>query len=213
MDRINYFEEEASRYSKRYENFTWNFYEKVYQRKRINILLSYLNFFNGSNILDAGCGSGDLLYEIRGMNKDVDLVGFDNSGNMIKIAKSKKISNTFLFTGSILNIDLQENFDIVFCIGVIPYVEEIEKALLELKKVIKTEGICYITYPYKNILVNFLRNNSLGLWMRKNILKMASFKVKYEIRDFIELCKESGFRIIEEKKLKFSEILFIMKIS
>lgn len=210
----DFFEVEAKRYSDRYEKFTWNLYEKIYQRRRINAILSYNEIYSKKNILDAGCGSGDLLKAFTLKFKDdiPSLTGFDLSANLINIAKSKNILNCTFFQADILEQNIKaDQYDLIFCIGVIPYISDIKYAMSELNKIAKKNSICLLTYPYSNPIVYFLRETKVGLFIRKNILKMAYYQVKYSLEEFKDICIESGFKIEDEKKLPFSEYLYKLR--
>lgn len=207
-----FFEKEARLYSKRYEGFTFNIYEKVYQRRRINVLLQYPAVSAARTILDAGCGSGDLLLAIRRRNPTAKLTGFDLSKSLAGIAQAKRLADTSISVGSVTAITSPADaFDLVCCIGVLPYVDEIDTALRELRRVLKPDGVCLVTYPYKNPVVNFLRENALGKWIKRVVLKMAYFKVALDIPQFEAHCRQNGFIITGSRKLPLSEILYELK--
>ena len=99
----------------------------------------------------------------------------------------------------------------VFCVGVIPYVNKIEDSLRELFRVLQDGGSCFVTYPYRNYVVNFLREKPLGLWIRSRVLKTAHYHVRLEIDEFREACNRIGFDVVDEKKLHFSEMLYHLR--
>ena len=208
----NYFETQAKTYSDRYEKFTWNIYEKIYQRRRLNIALSYAETGAAQDILDAGCASGALLKELAdtmGNEKEFSLSGFDQSEALIAIAKAKHIRNSTFFQADIINSNVpSKSYDLIYCLGVMPYLPDIPSALAELHRLLRDDGACIVTYPYRNMVVDFLRTTRTGLFIRKHILNMAAFSVQYSISEFENICTDTGFKIQEARKLPFSEYLF-----
>jgi ubiquinone/menaquinone biosynthesis C-methylase UbiE len=211
-DDNSFFEKEARRYGRLYEGFSWNLYEKIYVKRRIDEVMAYVPQFNTDPVLDAGCGSGHLLENVRRRTPTNRIGGFDLSLGMVEIARSLSIPGADLFVGSVASMAVRSAaFKVVFCIGVIPYVDTIEDSLRELSRVLQDGGSCIVTYPYKNCVVNFLRENPLGLWIRKHALKTAHYHVRMEISEFRDTCNRLGFDIAGEKKLHFSEMLFHLR--
>lgn len=96
---------------------------------------------DGDRVLDAGCGNGRLLDLLK--DKKIDYIGIDFSDKLVELAKKKYPDDKFL-NADTLNLPFSDNnFDKVFSIAVlhtIPSVELREKALLELKRVLKPKG-------------------------------------------------------------------------
>lgn len=75
----------------------------------VNKFLKYLEF--GDNILDIGCGTGELLKYYY--DKGFTAVGIDISSNMVNISKSK-VPNADVRNMSLYDIDkLEEKFDAI----------------------------------------------------------------------------------------------------
>jgi ubiquinone/menaquinone biosynthesis C-methylase UbiE len=204
-----FFEREARRYSRRYDGFTFNVYEKLYQRRRIDAVVAYSAVRTAAELLDAGCGSGDLLKAIRERNPSARLTGFDLSQPLVAIAQSKQLRDTTIFVGSVLKTGLAgDAYGAVCCIGVLPYIDDIDGALRELFRVLKRGGVCYVTYPYNNPVVGFLRTHPLGMWIKQTVLKMAHFTVALTPPQFEVRCRNAGFTIQSSRKLPFSEYLY-----
>ena len=70
-----------------------------------NSVSAYLNNLKYDNILDVGCGTGFLFENLKtGQN----YFGIDISENMIKVAKSKNIPNTFFTVGKSNKLDFKK---------------------------------------------------------------------------------------------------------
>ncbi|MFD1038317.1 class I SAM-dependent methyltransferase [Virgibacillus byunsanensis] len=95
----------------------------------------------GSNILDIGCGDGYGSYKLHYLGYNV--TGVDISSEMISRA-TKRLKNediTFL-QGDIMNLSFEDNsFDSLMAINVLEWTEVPAKALLEINRVLKKDGL------------------------------------------------------------------------
>ncbi|MFC1626972.1 class I SAM-dependent methyltransferase [Patescibacteria group bacterium] len=207
-----YFETRAEQYSNFYDGLTWNFYHRFYVYYRLKKILSLIKFIKPARILDVGCGPGKLLKELTKFKRVKLLAGCDNSVNMLKIAKknaNKKVK-FYLVDADALPFPNMD-FDWVFSIGVLPYMKQPLKGVREIYRVLSADGTACITYPYKKTLLSFFRENSAGIWLKKNIFRMAHYDVKYEKSKFIKIVEEVGFQVIAEERILLSEFLLLLK--
>ena len=216
-DTINkskqYFEkQEAIRYANRYKGRSFNFFEYIYLNYRLNKIKENFNHFNPEVIADLGCGTGELLENILERESKIKLAsGIDYSMSMLILAKDK-LNTVDLVRADITNLPYKdESFDLLFSIGVIPYLENPKEALSEILRVLRKGGACFLSYPYKRTILTFFRTNPIGLWIRKNIFKIAIYEVKFEKDDFFNLLNSTGFQIQKEIRLLLSEYLLILK--
>ena len=97
-----------------------------------------------SKLLDAGCGTGNVLVAIKKMHRDINCTGIDFSSAMLCRAKKKlPLAN---FRQLSLNEKLpfpDKYFDVVTCIKVIFAVADPEYTIKELKRVLK-DGLALI---------------------------------------------------------------------
>ena len=102
--------------------------------KRRGILLK------GSKVLDIGSGRGGYSYAL---NK--------NGAYVVSLDIDRKMftsSNKRFVNADAINLPFKaSSFDMVFCSSVIEHLEEPEKLLLEIKRILKKEGICYLSFP------------------------------------------------------------------
>jgi len=134
-------------------------------------------------VLDAGCRLGYNAYAF--ILKQCRLVkGIDLSEKCIEAAKKKfiKYENMQFFIGDIRNVNQLKNsqFDIVFCFGVIIYLNyrEMKKALEEFIRVTKPGGIILVTFQTeKKILVRLVTYiaNSINLNVYIKLIDILSF--------------------------------------
>ena len=108
--------------------------------------------FKGKKVLDAGCGMGRNSYWALKYGAK-ELVAFDYDKNSLKSAYKNlnSFKNAFVVYKSIYQIDWQDQFDIVFCIGVIHHLQDSQLAIINLKKALKLGGLLLIwVYGYEN---------------------------------------------------------------
>jgi ubiquinone/menaquinone biosynthesis C-methylase UbiE len=134
--------------------------DKLIKRSGIN---------EGMNVLEAGCGSGAFTtYVARAVGTKGKIYAFDIQEEMLKQLRMKlmrfenrDISNIFMVEGDICKMPFKDNyFDLVYMVAVLQEVKDRRKALQEIKRVLKPEGILAVTeflpdpdYPLKSTTV------------------------------------------------------------
>jgi len=94
---------------------------------------------HGNNVLDVGCGVGNISTKLHSLGFNV--VGVDYLKEAINIAK-KDATGVDFQVANVYNLPFpNEKFDVIVCLGVFQTVAEPEKALIELFRVLKKEGI------------------------------------------------------------------------
>ena len=103
------------------------------------------------NILDVGCGSGDLIRRLHKENKDWNFYGIDISSENIKTCRSKnEFNNIFFKEGRGEKLEFEDNlFDEIHCTEVLEHVEDFNKTMKEIKRVLKNGGKLTLTVPIK----------------------------------------------------------------
>jgi len=103
-------------------------------------------------VLDIACGTGYGSYILRGAGAK-KVVGMDTSIETIEFAKNKYQSRELEFkVGNILYIDFPESsFEVITCFETIEHVQNQNKALEELKRVLKPDGLLIISSPNRKL--------------------------------------------------------------
>ncbi|HXY54477.1 MAG TPA: glycosyltransferase [Nitrospirota bacterium] len=141
MDHMDRMAVERDKYLKR----NYYYYEDLIKMLRYNIP-------EGASVLEIGCGTGFVLNSLKPLRG----VGIDISGEMIKKAKERYPHLEFQQMDS-EDITLGETFDYILITDTLIYLEDIQKAFKEMKKV---------SHPDTRILItlhNFLWSPILGL--------------------------------------------------
>lgn len=100
-------------------------------------LIKLLDPKENERILDAGCGTGDLTYEISSTGAKV--VGVDHSEQMITAAK-KKYPHLDFYVKDLLTLDKANTFDAVFSNAVLHWIKQPELALKAIYGSIRSGG-------------------------------------------------------------------------
>ncbi|MDO8429797.1 MAG: class I SAM-dependent methyltransferase [bacterium] len=130
-----------------------------------NDMLAIEKDFHG-DILEAGVGQGTVLKKIseRGGHHIKSLTGIDLSSRLLEMTK-KILPQAMLVKGDVEIMPFLDNsFDLVIMVGVFPYLLDIDKALAEVKRVLRSNGKFIVTVPNRKWLLfkNYIKS-------RKNI--------------------------------------------
>ena len=101
-----------------------------------------------ATLLDAGCGTGNLLAAIRRRRPKLALHGIDFSEAMLRRAR-RKVSAAQFLPGD-LNAELpyaDESFEVVTCINVLYALAAPAKTLAELRRVLRPGGTLIVSSP------------------------------------------------------------------
>lgn len=116
------------------------------RRRTINeTLAKYLPA--GSNLLDVGCGLGDVLAGIDGNYK---FFGFDFAASNVERAKKRLGDKAVIKQGSIYEIPYDTaSMDGAMCTEVLEHIEDDHKAIRDIGRVVKQGGIFITSVPYQ----------------------------------------------------------------
>ena len=129
------FDQVAAEYGKR----------SLVQAAAADKLLSLLHIQNHENILDVGCGPGNITARIKGMTSG-RVEGTDISEGMITQAKEKNPEIHFRKI-AMEQLDYVDEFDIVFCNSTFQWVKDFKSAILPMHKALKAAGRLGIACP------------------------------------------------------------------
>ncbi len=171
----------------------WKAKNKYYYKD----LENYCSFVvpEGSKVLEIGCGTGGLLAAVKPSRG----LGIDISPEMVKIARQKHPNLEFR-VGNAEDIQTEEKFDYVIISDVIGYLEDIQRAFLQLKKVTTPQTRVLITY-YNFLWEPILRlGELLGLKMKQPLQNWLPLS---EIQNFLYLADyevvKKGYRFLFPK--------------
>ena len=109
-------------------------------------------------LLDIGCGPG--IHLKKYIERGAIGFGIDISTEMIKLAKEYCPEGNFK-AGSIYNLEFKDNsFDIITASFVLDHVMNLKKAIIEIKRVLKKEGLFIFSVPHP--ILNMFRDSKKG---------------------------------------------------
>ena len=159
---------------------------------------------NTVNLLEIATGTGIISFEL--CKQVSQIVATDLSPEMIKTAKEKAAKQ------SVTNIDFRiedachlsfsdNSFDTVIASNVLHLLVHPDKALKEMKRVLKKDGqVILPTYCHGNSLKSRMISNLMSLATRKGFKANSRWSVK----SFTNFVLQNGFRIIRENTIKGS---------
>jgi len=169
-------------------------WESLIKNIKDNLELNNNKRINEMNVLDVGCGNGEILFDIFGNQASIH--GIDFSENMVKLCQEKNVNGIF-HKGESNKIPFGNGmFDIVICYSIFHYFPNniyVKETIDELLRVCKSEGKILIgdipDIEKMNLLVPSIWNSPYKL-IRK---RLASFFKNY-------FTAENSYRHIEDPK-------------
>lgn len=130
------------------------YYSKIWKHiflKRFKIAFNLMRENNFENLLDIGFGSGIFLPALSSKTKNLYGIDIHAPLNAVEIMANKNGVLPRLAKGDILNIPFPCNkFDGVFCLSVLEFVEDAEKAISEIFRVSRPGAKIIIGAPVQN---------------------------------------------------------------
>ena len=105
------------------------------------VMISTAAVTEGEDVLDVGCGTGVLTRELtRHVGGNGSATGFDLSESMLGVARERCPEATFK-QGNVVDLPFDDQiFDVVISSFMLMFVPDPEKALSEMRRVLKTGG-------------------------------------------------------------------------
>ena len=157
---------------------------KIIERRTVkNLKKEITKYISGNIVLDNGCGGGSFIYE---KHNDKKVYGVDKRKPQIYSGIFKLADST--------KLPFKDNFfDCVISAGVIQYIKDYNKALEEIKRVLKKEGKLIISTVNRDSLLRRLK--IIG---KKPKIEAGEYQI-FSYKELENLLKKYNFRI--KKKL------------
>ena len=168
-------------------------------------IIDKLSDMQFSNVLDVGCGTGEILNIIKTLYPAVSLFGIDISKEMLKQAEEKGLNNSTLFLGDAENLPFEnERFDLLICTDSFHHYPNPQRAIDEFYRVLRVGGILLLAdfwkpFPFRqlmNLFIPFSNEGDVKIYSKNEIIK------------FLE---QSNFKNIQYQKINKSGYLSIVK--
>jgi 2-polyprenyl-3-methyl-5-hydroxy-6-metoxy-1,4-benzoquinol methylase len=128
----------------------WNEYDEINRldpgtRIRKQIIKQELNANEGSNILDLGCGSGELLFYLHKNLPKRNYYGADVSKKALSTLKKYKVVKDTYVLDLERDTQLKRKFDAIICSEVLEHIREWKNVISFLKKHSHQDSLVIIT--------------------------------------------------------------------
>jgi cyclopropane fatty-acyl-phospholipid synthase-like methyltransferase len=165
------------------------------RKKIINELLGDIK---DKQIIDIGCGNGELSKDFIYTNR---ITFIDISEKMLDLVKlnipKEQLNHASFVNSDILNFCTDQAFDLVICVGVIAHVEDISGLLDKIKELSTDDGIIILQYSASEKLISKFNQLRNGL-CRKDI---CHYHINFTSSLFInKLLFKTGLNIIKKAK-------------
>lgn len=152
-------------------------------KKLYPFALAQLGQIPHEDILDLGCGTGELLSAMLGRWPDARCAGLDLSENMLAVAQGKLGDRVELVQGDAAELPYgAERFDVVLCSDSFHHYPEPERVFSEVRRTLKPGGVFLLgdtTAPWPvrgllNLLLPFGGGGDVHLYDRREITELLS---------------------------------------
>jgi len=188
--------------NKEFFNKIAGYYDKgIFKNLLFNPIKKAVEFVKvkkNSKILDAGCGTGNLLKILEDKNANLKLYGVDISKEMLKIAR-KKLKNVKIKLGATEKLTFKKDyFDYIFSIDAFHHYYSHDLVMRNFYRILKKDGCL--------IIVDF----SFGIFLNKIFSKIEPGNNEmHTALEFKELFKQYKFKDIRQNRLGIFTILTI----
>lgn len=155
------------------------------------------------SLLDAGCGIGLNTFLIAKKGFKVSGVDMDNKKIMLakKILSKIDYSNVDFYQMDITNLKFKnQSFDSAICIETLEHIKEDDKALKEISRVLKKEGVFILSVPGVGLISKINKEN------KHHVREGYSFK---QIKNKLE---NNGFKIDKVIKIEHTPLGFALRL-
>ena len=175
-------------YKKGWKCFGMNISNR-FDKARKQSAIKFLNPKKRDIILDAGCGRGDVSLKIAKKAKKIYAIDIAKSG-FEKIKKNSP-KNLIFKKMNIENLKFkEETFDKIVCIETLEHVLHPEKAISEMKRVLKKQGIIVLSYPTIDTSIMAKVDHFLGIEKPCNITEHIT---EWNYNQVISKFEKQGF--------------------
>jgi len=127
---------------------------KYFYSKRARMIIDLVKM-SGRNVLDAGCGSGILFYELCKTFSNLNGIDLRDDINNIKKSLEAGGLKVNLIRGSLFDLPYKsDTFDCVVSMSVLEHISDLDQPVKELARVLKKGSSAVIGFPAKNFLMH-----------------------------------------------------------
>jgi SAM-dependent methyltransferase len=176
-------------------------YNSLYERPAV---ISMLPDISGKSVLDVGCGTGPLSAWLA--SRGAEVVGFDTSAQMVRIAEERGIERSSFRVADLaqpLSFLTDNSFDVAVASLVMHYLYDWVEPLRELRRVLRPSGRLIISthHPARDIELS-ATGNYFGTELVRDRWKLGEkeFDVQFwrrPLTDMFAAFAHAGFNVLE----------------
>jgi SAM-dependent methyltransferase len=150
-------------------------------------------------ILESGCGLGRWVFFLR--QKGFDVTGIDLARPAVEMAKAYDASAPIFYDDVLHSQFADRSFDAAISLGVVEHFEEgPQRALAELHRVLKDDGVLLISVPVQNVLRKILTNplkDAYRWYRRRQGMTFVFEEYRFTREEFRSCLESANFEIFE----------------
>lgn len=128
---------------------------KYFYLKRLKMIIDLIKDSEGGSVLDIGCGSGVLFYELKEIFSDLNGLDLRRDINQIKESLERDKIKVNLINGDLLSLPYKDgSFDCIVSVSVLEHIRDLERVVNEIRRVLKKGGKFICGFPVKNVLMH-----------------------------------------------------------
>jgi ubiquinone/menaquinone biosynthesis C-methylase UbiE len=190
---------------------TWdNQFNKPKLIEFLEQIVPTFNLRQGQEVLDVGTGTGILIPFLL---KSVSVTGYvtavDYAQKMIEVCRSKygQYSNVNVLVEEVENLPFSsQSFDVVTCFGLFPHLENKEKALSEMSRVLKPQGRLIVAHALSSTEIASHHHNTYSSVAHDVLPREESMRKMLKEAGFsgIKITDKPGCYLCFSRKLGFT---------
>ena len=193
---------------------------------RLSLLMGWLEPHHAGRILDVGCGRGFYIEAIARVYPHATAIGVDFNETPLTLAQEQTHARHF----SLARSDARalpfpaNSFDAVICPDVLEHIEEHDRVLSEINRVLTDDGLLLITVPHRNYPfvwdpLNWVSERAFGKHMPSHIWWLAGIWADhvrlYSTEEITRTVNAAGFAVEDmlfttHRCFPFSLMLFLI---
>lgn len=148
------FDETINTYNKVAELYQQKFMSQQLYNESYDYVCDLLNVGSGNrrekntNILDVGCGPGNITQYLKSKHPDFQITGVDAAENMIALAKVNNPDSEFLLMDIRKLNSFENKFNAIVCGFCLPYLSsaEMRTFITDCKRLLGSNGVLYLSF-------------------------------------------------------------------
>lgn len=161
------------------------------------------------NVIDLGCGAG--IFSLYAATLNGHVTGIDGSETMVSIGKDKQksagLENLDFVVKDITTLPTNDlaPADLIICSSVLEYIDNLEKSVALIDKLLIVDGIAIVSMPNKLSIYRRIEKLTFSLFKKPKYYRFVKNIVSAE--EMIDLFAKQNFEVIETHYFSSAPIL------